>query len=117
MANAGEFGIWEWVGVCAACGAAVAITEYAGLRGKWEDVIVFTVLLFVMLILLYRPRWGTISFWWKLFLIFVLHVVATTIILQSVPIGPHGIPGLLMTVITMAGALVVIVLLDRKKAG
>jgi hypothetical protein len=73
MAKVNEFGIWSWVAVSVACGAAVAITEFAGLRGKWEDVIVFTVLLFAMLISLYRPRWGSMSFWWKLLLIFILH--------------------------------------------
>jgi hypothetical protein len=85
------------VGVSVACGAAVAITEFAGLRGKCEDVIVFAVLLFAMLILLYRPRWGSMSLWWKLLLIFILLAIAATNVLQSVPIGPHGIPGLLST--------------------
>jgi hypothetical protein len=114
MAKANEFGIWSWVAVSVACGAAVVITEFTGLRGKWEDVIVFTVLLFTMLILLYRQRWGSLSFWWKLLLIFVLHAVAATIILQSVLIGPHGIPGLPMIAITMAEAVFFIVLLDRR---
>jgi hypothetical protein len=116
MPKANNFGAWSWVAVSAACIAAVAITEFTGLQGKWEDVIVFTVLLFSMLILLYRSRWGNKSFWFKLLLIFIVHVVATAICLHSVTISPHGIPGLLMTAITMAEAIAVIVLLDRQRA-
>jgi hypothetical protein len=116
MAKANEFGIWSWVAVSVASVAAVAITEFAGLRGKWEDVVVFTVLLFTMLILIYRQCWGSVSFWRKLLLVFIVHAVAATIILQSVTIGPQGIPGLLMTAVTIAEAVIVIVLLDRKRA-
>ena len=117
MARANEFGTWSWVAVSVACIAAIGVTELAGLQGKWEDILVFTVLLFATLILLYRPRWGSKSFWWKLLMIFVLHAIAAAVVLQSVQVGPHGIPGFLLTGVTMAEAIFVIILLDRGTKG
>jgi hypothetical protein len=116
MSTQNKFGVWGWVAVFSIGGAVVLITESIGIHQKWEDVVVFTVLLFTTLILLYRACWGSRSFWLKLLLIFILHAIGTTIILQSVPIGSHGIPGLLMTAITMVEGVCFIVLLDRRTA-
>lgn len=115
MADTNEVGVWSWVTIFAACCAAIAITEYAGVQQKWEDVIIFTVLLFTMLVLVFRPDWRRKSFWWELLMVFVLHAIAATVILQSVAIGPHGIPGLLMTGITIVEGMFIVVILNRRK--
>jgi hypothetical protein len=113
MSREDEFGVWSWVAVSATTGAAVAITEFGGLRGKWEDVIVFTVLLFTLLALVYRSRWGRAAFWGKFLLTLTAHVVAVGVVLQSLPIGPRGIPSLVMMAVMMAEAVLIVVLWDR----
>jgi hypothetical protein len=108
-----HFRTWSLLIVFATSGAAVAITEFSGVSGKWEDVIVFTVLLFTGLILLCRTRWRTWEFWRNLVLTFALHAVAVGVIFQTVSIGPRGIPGLVMTAITMVEGVLIIVVWDR----
>ena len=59
MSTQNKFGVWGWVAVFSIGGAVVLITESIGIHQKWEDVVVFTVLLFTTLILLYRACWGS----------------------------------------------------------
>lgn len=85
----------EWVVILGLAALAVAITEFAGASQKWENAIVYTVIVFTAVIIPLRPAWGRRAFWQNLVPIFLLHVLAVVVIEQSLPsssAGPHGLP-------------------------
>jgi hypothetical protein len=113
MANSNELGIWSWIIIILACAASVVLSELGGLRGKWEDIIVFTTLLFSILLFLYRPLWRTRSFWQIFVVTFIIHAVAISVVLRVQLKNSTAASGLLMTAITMLEALLIIIAWDR----
>jgi hypothetical protein len=106
---------WRTVAVFLAAGLAVAITEVGGLSGKWEDAVVFTVILFASLTLLYRSSWSELHFWRILLFTFVLHTLVVAVFFRNL-IGSHGVPGLVMTAVTTIEGILIIITWDRLKA-
>src|SRR6266851_9357254 len=95
VAGGKKFSIGEWVVMFGLAALAVAVTEFVGVSQKWENAIVYTVLVFTVVIMALRPAWGRRTFWRNLVPIFLLHVLAIVVIEQSLPPGskgPHGLP-------------------------
>ena len=114
VAGGKKFGIGEWVLIVVLVALAVAITEFVGVRQKWENAIVYTVLVFTVVIMALRPAWGRSAFWKTLVPIFMLHVLAVVVIEQSLPPGSEGPHGLPLTAAGMAeGVLIAGVLWKR----
>jgi hypothetical protein len=109
MRAAGEkkFSIVEWVVIFGLGATAVAITQFVAINQNWQDAIVYTVVLFTVVILALRPAWGRKAFWRNLTLIFVLHILAILVIEQSLPAGKRGLHGLPLTLIGMMEALLI----------
>lgn len=87
--------IGEWIVLFGALALAVAITEFVGVSKKWENAIVFTVLVFTSVVLALRPAWGRRAFWSGLIAVFLFHCIVIVAIEQSTPPtseGPHGLP-------------------------
>ena len=107
VAGGKKSSVGEWVVICLLVVSAIAVTEFVGLRQKWEYAIVRTVIIFSSVIVAFRPAWGRSAFWKTLVPIFLLHIVAVVVILQSLPpssSGPHGL------VFTAATALYVLLI-------
>ncbi len=114
VAGGKKFGFGEWAFIVVLVVLAVAISELVGVRQKWEHAVVYTVLVFTVVIVALRPAWGRSAFWKTLVPIFLLHVLAIVTIEQSLPPeseGPHGLP---LTAVGMAeGVFIASVLWKR----
>jgi branched-subunit amino acid permease len=114
VAGGKKFSIREWALIVVLVVFAVAITEFVGVRQKWENAIVYTVLVFTVVIMALRPAWGRSRFWKTLVPIFLLHVLAVVVIEHSLPPGSEGPHGLPLTAVGMAeGVLIASVLWKR----
>jgi len=75
---------------------AVAASEVIGLNQLWKDGVVYTVVVFAVVITGLRPAWGRKSFWSSLALIFAGHTIVLLAVLQALPPRRFGIPKLLL---------------------
>lgn len=117
IANGKKLSIQEWVVVFGLAALAVAMTEFAGVSQKWENAIVYTVIVFTAVIIPLRPAWDRRLFWQNLVPIFVLHCLAVVVIEQSLPsssVGPHGLP---LVAAGMAEGVVIAGVLWRRSMG
>ncbi len=88
--------ILEWVVLLGLTASAIAASEVIGLNHLWKDGVVFTVVVFAVVITVLRPAWGRKSFWSSLALIFAGHTIVLLVVLQALPPRRFGIPKLLL---------------------
>jgi hypothetical protein len=88
--------ILEWVILLGLTACAIAASEVVGLNQLWKDGVVYTVVVFAVVITGLRQAWGRKSFWRSLALIFVGHTIVLLVVLQALPPRRHGIPKLLL---------------------
>jgi hypothetical protein len=88
--------ILECVVLLGLTASAIAASEVIGLNQLWKDGIVFTVVVFAVVITGLRPAWGRKSFWSSLVLIFAGHTIVLLVVLQALPPRRFGIPKLLL---------------------
>ena len=88
--------ILEWVILLGLTACAIAASEVIGLNQLWKDAVVFTVVVFAVLISGLRPAWGRKSFWSNLALIFAGHIIVLLVMLQALPPRRFAIPKLLL---------------------
>lgn len=86
----------EWVILVGLTTCAIAASEVIGLNQLWKDGVVFTVVVFAVVITVLRPAWGRKSFWSRLALIFAGHTILLLAVLQALPPQRFGIPKLLL---------------------
>jgi hypothetical protein len=106
-----KFRVGEWVVIFGVGAVTVATTELLHLSPPEEHAIVYTAIIFAIVIVTLRPLWGYKTFWWGLVAIFGLHTLAMIVLEQGLPViarGFHGIPltiaGMIESVL-IAGAL------------
>jgi hypothetical protein len=97
--------------------ASVGISEGMGLQQKWEDGVVYTVVLFTVLTTVLRPAWGRVLFWRNLALVFALHVLGTIFLLSTLPLGRYGVPKLIWSVALLVEGLILASILWKSTAG
>jgi peptidoglycan/LPS O-acetylase OafA/YrhL len=107
VAGGKKLSIGEWVIAFGLVALAVAVTEFAGVSQKWENAIVYTVLVFTAVIIALRPAWGRRALWQNLVPVFLLHVLAVVVIEQSLPPGSEGPHGLPLIAVGMAESVLV----------
>ena len=88
--------ILEWVILLGLTACALAASEVIGLNQLWKDGVVYTVVVFAVVITGLRPAWGRKSFWSSLALIFAGHTILLLAVLQALPPRRFGIPKLLL---------------------
>lgn len=109
-----DFRLWEWITLFGVAVVAIASTEVIGLSQKWEDVVVFTVVLFAVVLLVLRQFWRNPAFWRNLLPLFALHITAFVVLAQTLPLGRFGFPKLPLILGGMAeGVLILAVLWKR----
>ena len=107
VAGGKNFSIREWALMAGLAAMAVAISEFVGVSQKWENAIVYTVIVFAVVVMALRPAWGRRAFWQNLVLVFLLHLLAIAVIEQSLPPGNEGPHGLPLTGAGMAESLLI----------
>jgi hypothetical protein len=96
---------------------AVVVSEVIGLEQRWEDGVVYTVVLFAAIGTALRPAWGRKSFWTSLALILTFHTIVLLVVLQALPARRFGIPKLLLIPLgAIEGTFIVGMLSRRMKA-
>ena len=104
----------EWLLIFIGIGAATLAGTLLGLSWKWRDALVYTTLVFAAVLLALRPAWGKQGFWRDFSLIFALHSLIVVLLVQGLPIGPEGFPGLVLTIVGVLESLAVAGLLWRR---
>ena len=107
LAGGKKFSTGEWVVIFAVAVLAVAFTEFIGVAEKWENAVVYTVVVFSVVITALRPAWGRRAFWQSLALVFLFHVLAVVVIGQSLPPSSKGPRGLPLTAAAMVEGVVI----------
>jgi heme/copper-type cytochrome/quinol oxidase subunit 4 len=102
-----RFTAWEWLALVASLLGATALTTVIGLNQKSSDAVIYTVVVFAVVITALRPAWRRRAFWRNLALVFVLHAVGMSILLHILSEQGHGISGLLMIVCGMVEGIVI----------
>ena len=102
LAGLKEFTMLEWIILFAVMAAAVMATERLGLSRQWKDAVIYTVVVFTVVLVALRPAWGRSAFWQTLASVFAVHVVAVFIIIQAFPAAARGFPGLFLIIAGMA---------------
>jgi asparagine N-glycosylation enzyme membrane subunit Stt3 len=88
--------ILEWVILLGLTACAIAAAEMIELSQLWKDGVVYTVVVFAVVLIGLRPAWERKSFWTSLALIFVGHAIVLLAVLQAMPPRRFGIPKLLL---------------------
>jgi hypothetical protein len=88
--------ILEWVILLGLTACAIAASEVIGLNQLWKDGVVYTVVVFAVVITGLRQAWGRKSFWSSLALIFAGHTIVLLVVLQALLPRRFGLPKLLL---------------------
>jgi len=96
MAGQKESTILEWVILLGLTACAIALCEVIGLTQMWEDCVVYTVVVFTVVLRALRSEWGQKEFWESLALVFTGHMVVVLVVLLELPPRRFGIPKLLL---------------------
>jgi peptidoglycan/LPS O-acetylase OafA/YrhL len=102
-----RFTFWQWAILFGLLSAAIVVSEVSGFKQEWEDGVVYTVVLFAVVIMALRPAWGRRRFLKNLAFLFALHVVGMIVLLSVVPLGRFGVPKLVWGMACIAEALLI----------
>jgi hypothetical protein len=108
---------WQWLAIFGTMALAIVICELVSLAAKWQDAIVYTVMVFAIVIVTLRIAWGRKVFWHSLVGVFVLHMIGVIVVVQAFPFGRFGIPKLLFLPTGMVEVLLIIAVLWRRTVG
>jgi hypothetical protein len=95
MGSRRHLSIVEWTVIVMAAVVAVAFSEFAHISRKWENAVVYTVILFSTLLVVTHAWWNRGTYWQRLIAMFLLHCAILGGLTQSLPFtsaGPHGVP-------------------------
>lgn len=105
--------IWEWVVVLSGVVSAILITNMLDFPPKWEHVTVYTIIVFMAVVIPLRPAWGRATFWKGLAVAFLLHGSVFCVIVWVLPQTSLGIRGIPLILLGMAEALFIASILWR----
>jgi peptidoglycan/LPS O-acetylase OafA/YrhL len=92
--------ILEWVIILGLTVCAIAVSEVVGLTPLWQDAVVYTVVVFAVVLTALRPPWGRREFWQSLAAVFIGHtfvLLLALMVLQEFPAPRRfGMPKLLL---------------------
>jgi hypothetical protein len=106
----GDVTIGEWlVGGCVVITAVVA-GKPAHLAPKWQDALVYTVIVFTGVLIALRPAWHKAVFWAWFLPIFLAHTLAIYFITRALPPASEGLQGLLLILSVVAEGKAIVLL-------
>ena len=116
MTPRNESTILRWLMLFGATALAIAVSELIGLAQHWKDGVVYTVVVFIAVILAFRRSWARATFWRSLAYIFVGHTILMVVAVQTLPHGHFGFPKLLLVPIGGVEGVLIAALLWRRIA-
>jgi hypothetical protein len=105
LAGHKHFTVFEWAVIIGFAAVAIVVADLLGLHDKWNDVFVYTVVLFGVVLLALRPAWGRRTFWTNAIVALSLHLVAVIIVVQALPVSMARLPWLVLIGIGMLEGL------------
>jgi hypothetical protein len=103
----------QWVTFIVPTACAYWLMGHSGIAKNWQDLVVYSVLLFSGLISLFRPEWNKREFWVSLLGVFLLHTFAVVIVGQVWPRG-SPIPKLSLSIVVLVEAMLVLSFLWKR---
>jgi hypothetical protein len=97
----------DWMIIIGVGVAAVVVTEFLHLSQRVEDAIVYTVLVFTVVVVTLRPAWGNKIFWASLVAIFVMHALALIVLEQGFSSAVEGFHGISFVLAGMAETVLI----------
>jgi uncharacterized membrane protein YhdT len=107
----GEVSYWEWIIALGSVASAVVVAKVFGFSAGWEHACVYTVILFMSLIIGLRPAWGLATLWRRLIVIFILHSTIVFLAMRALPARSPGIHGFPAAMAVLVEGLVVLCIL------
>ncbi len=92
----GDVTTGEWLVFSCVVITAVVAGKVAHVAPKWQDVLVYTVIVFTSVLIALRPAWHKVVFWAWLLPIFLAHTLAIYFITRALPPASEGLQGLLL---------------------
>ena len=113
VAGGKKTSVWEWAALIGTVAAVVAASAIMNLSPKWEHAFVYTVIVFMTVMVVLRPAWSRPAFWRGLLLLLMLHILIVVSITQSLSPENPGIHGVPLIAACMAEGLLIISVLWR----
>jgi hypothetical protein len=107
---------WDGVTVFALAVAAIAISNWLDLNHKWENALVYTVLLFTIVTLALRHFWNRARFWSYWLLALALHLFIFFPVVRALPPEWRGIPATIFVPAMMIEGVLLLGLLSKTMA-
>lgn len=95
----------EWVAIFLGLGTVIVLSKVVGLSPKWEHAAEYTVLVFIVLVIVLRPAWRAPFFWRALTVAILIHALVIFFATQALPSDSLGIRGLPAILIGMVEGL------------
>ncbi len=116
MIHRSEGKILKWLILLGALGLAIMASKLIGLSPQWQDAAVYTVIVFVAVILALKPAWGRAAFWRSVALTLAGHAIVLLIAVQALPHTRFGFPKLLLIPIGLVETFIILAFLWRRMA-
>ena len=105
-----------WPAIVMVAAGMFFLSEYAGLPTRWGNALLYTVVLFTLLIIVCRSDWSMPAFWRTVGVIFVIHSFLVILLMQIMPNSDKGIVGLPRTLAGLAEGCVILWALGKRGA-
>lgn len=92
--------ILDWVIILGLAACTIAVAELGGITPLWQDAVVYTAIVFAVVLTTLRPPWRRREFWQSLAVVFIGHTLILLwilLVLQEFPTRRRfGMPKLLL---------------------
>jgi len=108
-----DFKLWEWITLFGSTAIVIGVTEWIDMSQKWEDAIVFSVMLFLVVSLTLQELWTNPVFWRTFVILLVFHLIGVAVLVQMLPVGRFGFPKLTLIAVGMVEGVIILGILWR----
>src|ERR1700754_4956595 len=90
--------IGQWSVIIAGVASLVVLAEFfdIDIEGIVRDAIIYTVIVFAVVIVALRPAWRCRGFWMNLTLLLSGHIILLLVVIQVLPPSRAGVPKILV---------------------
>ena len=99
------FRFWEWIVIFGALAAGIAITARLSIRQGVSDIVIYTIVVFTVVLLALRQAWQSLTFWTSLLIAFCFHTIAAVIVLNIGRLRNQRFTGLPLIVVGVVEGL------------
>jgi hypothetical protein len=118
LAKQKKSAILEWAIILGLTAGAIAVSEVVGLTPLWEDAVVYSVIVFAVVLTTLRPPWHRRESWQSLAVVFIGHTLIllwVLLVLQEFPARRRfGMPKLLLIPLASIECLFIVAMLWKR---